>query len=751
MLVSCVVILGVCFALFSSGLLSSAPFGGALYRYLDQALFGIRSGPLVQQLPAGYDRYAPRQAYSGPHPSQRPFAVDAEAFPVDLGAVGPIDTSLGPPQYPFACDSQASGLGQPLVDNQQGAGVAVTDSAGKIIGYSKDCQVPARAEYFYAVQGSDQFQPLPAGELPGDMTWIERDGQRIPFVIRLERGTINRFIYAIAVLQNPNLPVATADPSYWNGRLLYFFRGGVGIGKVQGKVTANTIGERRHQDLAQGYAVAFSSGTHTRNHYDVVRAGHTAAMVVAQFRGRYGAPELTLGLGESGGAVLQYLTAQNQPGLLDGLITGYSYPDMITQTIWVLDCDLLEYYFDVTAADQPRWQKQEERTLIEGLTADSNLPNRFANVDKWMRRLSLRPPLAPGSTECARGWRGLTAMTNNPHFYHRALRFSPGVRAGERFSHWHDLKWVYGVDESGYARRTFDNTGVQYGLKALRSGRISPAEFLHLNANIGAWKAPADMAPERLWVLSEERSFSAFSLWSDHNMRKTPGGATPLSVFQNNAVDQVRVAPRNRGSLEAIAAAYRSGQVFVGDIDVPVIDVRHYLDDRLDMHHSFASLSARLRIAAARGKSDNMLVWVADPAFNPAQKARDLLVDWLQNGKPAAAVDTCFDAGGNTIAAGEGVWDGVWNGRPQGPCLQRYPAHETSRNVAGAPLAGDLFSCALIPVAVALERDFYAPLDMSPYRQMLEKVFADGVCDYTLGDLGRPEAIKNPASGNWRG
>ena len=708
------------------------------YSYLDRLMFGIKAGTEVVGLPAGYDRYAPGAAYTGPHPSQQPFEVNAAQYPVALGAVGPVDRSLGPLQYPFACDTEDSEMGQPLVDNQAGEGIAVIDAEGATIGYSRDCQIPARAEYFYAVRDSEEFRRLPPGELPSDMAWLERAGKRVPFVIRLERGSINRFIYAIAVLQDPALPVERADQHYWNRRAIYFFRGGVGIGKVQGKATASMVGLRRRQDLADGYAVLFSSGTHTRNHYDMLRAGHTAAMVLQQFSARYAKPELTLGMGESGGAVQQYLIAQNQPGLLDGLLAVYSYPDMITQTIWVLDCDLLAYYFDVTAADQPRWSRQEERALIEGLSANSAMPNRFGTLDRWMRRLSGRKPLPPGSTECTRSWRGLTAMTNNPTFYHRILRFAPAVREGERFSHWHDLKWVYGVDKSGYARRTYDNVGVQYGLQALRNGAISAAEFLHLNANIGSWKAPKDMTPERLWVLSDDRRFSRFSPWSDHNMQKTPGGPTPLSVFLDGRVDQVRVAPRNSGDIDAIAAAYLSGQVFLGAVDVPVIDLRHYLDDQLDMHHSFASLSARLRIQSARGDSDNQLIWVANPAHDPTTAARDLLVEWLQHGKPATAVDTCFDANGAVIAAGVHVWDGAWNGRPDGACLKRFPAHQTSRNVAGAPLAGDLFRCRRVPVVEALQRGFYAPLNMNGYRAMLEAVFPQGVCDYELGDAGRP-------------
>ena len=53
---------------------------------------------------------------------------------------------------------------------------------------------------------------------------------------------------------------------------------------------------------------------------------------------RYGVPEYTVGLGGSGGAIIQYILAQNHPGVLDAALPVQSYPDMVTQTIHVGDC-----------------------------------------------------------------------------------------------------------------------------------------------------------------------------------------------------------------------------------------------------------------------------------------------------------------------------------------------------------------------------------------------------------------------------
>ena len=55
-----------------------------------------------------------------------------------------------------------------------------------------------------------------------------------------------------------------------------------------------------------------------------------------------------------------------------------------------------------------------------------------------------------------------------------------------------------------------------------------------------------------------------------------------------------RRAPQ--GSLEAMRAAYETGMVFDGEIDIPIIDWRHYLDDELDMHNARQSFAARPRM-----------------------------------------------------------------------------------------------------------------------------------------------------------
>ena len=98
--------------------------------------------------------------------------------------------------------------------------------------------------------------------------------------------------------------------------------------------------------LQMGYAVLYSTGTRTNTHYNLQLGGETAIMVKDRFVSAYAEPEYTVAVGGSGGAIQQYVYGQNHPGLLDAGVPQYSYPDMVTQTIHVGDCELLERWLD---------------------------------------------------------------------------------------------------------------------------------------------------------------------------------------------------------------------------------------------------------------------------------------------------------------------------------------------------------------------------------------------------------------------
>jgi hypothetical protein len=511
--------------------------------------------------------------------------------------------------------------------------------------------------------------------------------------------------------------------------LIYYFQGGVAIGHDQG----DPSGSRMLYDdgLSRGYAIAYSTGTKSGTHYNLVLGGETALMVKERFIELYDVPIYTVGLGGSGGAIQQYIYGQNHEGLIDAAIPQYSYPDMVTQTVHIGDCELLEFYMDIIDGTNPRWQTWSNRTLLEGLNASDAVFNPYTGTI--------------GTTECIMGWRGLSPLAMNPLYgYVEGQEFiqpSEDVFAIE-WTHFADLVNIYGVADDGYARRLWDNVGVQYGLEAVAAGEITPEEFLKLNASIGGWKESAEMVQEGSpFFPPGVIDPTNWDPWSARNQVFSPSPMIP--------------APRTEGDIEAMQAAYEAGLVFMGDIDIPVIDWRHYLEEHLDMHNTHQSFAARQRIRDARGNSDNQVIWFTDvgpggPEFDQTPEALEVMDEWMMNilnnpyagiagNKPSNAVDRCVDVDGTEIAAGDRVWDGILDDRSPGACTALFPIYSTSRIVAGGPFKGSIFKCRLMPVADAIADGMYGVWTPDLLQQIqLEQIFPEGVCDFEQPDTGLP-------------
>ena len=315
---------------------------------------------------------------------------------------GPMFT--GPQQQPFVCTTNQGGIArQPKVDSTTPLGYRVTDgptvATGNTIGYSRDCSIDTFVTYLYRRASGGNLVALPTdGSRPADMGQVTlADGRTVDFIVRREVGSINRFLYSIAMLSPAPAADSTKqdDTSRWNGKLLYWFQGGVAIGHSQGSVHSGSLNP---DILALGMAIVHSSGNNTGTHYNMNIAGETAMMTKERFIERYGMPVYTVGLGGSGGAIQQYLIAQNHPGVLDGLLPVQSYPDMVTQTIHVGDCELLEHYMDATDRTNPKWEVTKNRTLLAGFNAEEGFSR--VNDPLYQLKKGLGYASAVGTSEC---------------------------------------------------------------------------------------------------------------------------------------------------------------------------------------------------------------------------------------------------------------------------------------------------------------------------------------------------------------
>ena len=630
---------------------------------------------------------------------------------------GPIFS--GPQQQPFYCNS----------DHMTDMGLAEPDD---------NCMTDIVVSFKYlTTQGAwaDYTQGM---ERPENMsTTVTSDGKELDFIVRWERGTINRFMFSIATLSSGSQDLNVPDLESWNKKLLFYFQGGVAIGHGQG-----VFSSRRAlyvEGLKRGYAVAFSSGTATKTHYNIQLAGETALMLKERFITEYAVPEYTVAVGQSGGAVQQYLFSQNHKGLLDAIIPAFSYPDMLTQTIHAGDCNLIERWIDFTIMANPEshWKDWTQRTLLEGMNANNDV------IGKWFNYGLAPQELQPGASECTENWNSLAALVYNP-LYGTVDDISAEDQANTEWTHFADAINVYGVADDDYANRTWDNVGVQYGLKALTDKTITAEEFLDLNFNAGTWKQEAHMIQEGCPVIE------AFCSGFDYEQSIYPEQIDPWSARNLELSDGTNPAPRATADTGAIESAINAGFINTGDIQIPTIDLRVNLEHELDMHNTIQSFVTRQRLINFDGDASNQVIWFYDPDlsgdedhYDGMPEALDVMDDWMSNiaanpeksisaNKPELAKDSCFDAEGVLVAAGDDVWNGILDeSQEKGVCTERNKTYTNSRMVAGAPLSNDVFKCGLQPITTALDSGLYGEwVPTDEQLVTLKSIFPEGVCKF---------------------
>jgi hypothetical protein len=605
-----------------------------------------------------------------------------------VGSVGMVNHPIsgpvfsGPHEAPYVCQTTSftlpggAPLGEPLDAN---------------------CSIETRVDYFYRPASGPEATLLPLTDLraaPRDVARVTVQGKPVRHILRLETGTINRAIYQIAVLHDPFVdhPV---DPAVswpgWNNRLIYAFGGGCNGGwNRQGA----SVGDVLNGDLIrQGYAIASSSLNVFGNNCNEILAAETMSMVKEQFVRTFGPPRFTIGWGCSGGSYQQHQIADNYPGLLDGIIPGCSFPELIASTIPSLaDINLLRRYF--AKPDAVRFTPEQQRA-VAGVVTEKVMQN--ADFQQGVKRIAVSgfvPSVLPRDA--------LFDPQKNPK----------GLRS-DVFSH---LVNLVGRDPtSGFALRPLDNVGVQYGLKALNDGVISLDQFIDLNMKIGGYNRDGVPIAER-------------SVGDDEAIRATYRnglvvgrgmlGATPTIDYRAYADDQPE------GDLHLRYHSFALRERLIAQHGRAPNHVMFVEDLRYGLYSSESPLLRR-----ALSEMDRWLTAIAndpadDPPFEKAARHR-----------PTSLQDTCMSRDRiATATVGTLHLD-------QGPCAARYPTPAGPHHVAGASIRGDVIKCQLKPVDPADYRVRPDDADLARIKQ----AFPTGVCDWTKPGVGQT-APANP----WR-
>jgi hypothetical protein len=666
---------------------------------------------------------------------------------------GPIFS--GPHVTPFVC---ATATGAPGADGlpAKPSGLSGTASTDGL------CNIPTEARLFYRTSGTCNplvnpdpvpfpatlpvgacFKPYDPASPPADLAMTTTDaGVMVPFIVRIERGTLNRGIFDIAVLFDPTKddvktgwkPVA--PQAAWNGKVLYTFGASSGHPRVQlhsEQSWADATISTNAAALGKGFLVAMNSMTDSLFNDNRVMMTETLMMMKEKIIDSYGEVRYVMGNGCSGGSINQVTAASIFPGLLDGIQPTCTYPDSETTAIEVSDCALLVNFYNSAA-----WTAQ---LTTDGI--DINDPTKFnpvkaainGHLDQsgchaWVNSFAnLGHPGLYVPTVVTDNNTGKTgpggAQANNCSLPNSLVYDPVSNPKGLRCTAQDNAAAIFGtvdgaVKDTKRAQTTVDNVGIQYGLKAFLAGKISPEMFVILNENIGGIDA-------------------------DDNFTSASAGAQ--APFARSVADA-----------GALATAYRAG--IVGDAvhwaQTPIIDLRGW-DDRA-IHHVWRSFALRARLDAANGNHANYVMWrypavlaavqSGDPAtFALTMQSFTMMDQWLTAMKtdtksttqvariaaarPPGAFDFCnkpIDATHSSQVTDFALCD-------SDPALV---PHASPRQIAGGPVAENVLKCQLRP----LNRADYNPIGLSDAQfNRLKAVFPDGVCDFSKPGVGQQAAI----------
>ncbi|WP_341720105.1 DUF6351 family protein [Micromonospora sp. FIMYZ51] len=539
----------------------------------------------------------------------------------------------------------------------------------------RNCHVAEPQVTYRYRNTAGSFVDLPAGPLPKDVaSTTTTAGRTVPYVVRIERGTINRAVYEIALLHQPGTP--TPDPwtatRGWNNRLVYTFGGACGIGYTQATSTGGVID---HTLLGRGYAVASATFNVYAHNCNDVTSAETAMMVKEHFSETYGVPDFTMGWGASAGTMQQLLISNAYPGILDGVIGHIGYPDERSTTISGHECRFISQA--ATAAGLSTAQRQ----AVSGFgSPDTCTGYQFFDSVDW-------------PTAC-------------PNHVPAQLRYHPVTNPdGIRCAMADFISNVYGVDRNGAGRPIIpDTVGVQYGLQPLQAGVLSPEQFVRLNEGIGGLDVEGNRTPHRTsanvdairvaYATGRINQFDGGLRWTP--IIETRGYTDPTGDFH----DRFRSWTMRERLLKANGHADNHASVTSPPGAATTAAQEQALAD-MD-----AWLTARTRLAADR------------PHLDPVALTR--------LSRPRGVVDSCVAPDGRRI-----VEKLTLNSSAR--CNQLFPYHRNPRVVAGGPTTSAVLKCQLKP----LKRTHYAVTFSDSQWQRLRAVFPGGVCDWSKPGVGQ--------------
>jgi hypothetical protein len=513
-------------------------------------------------------------------------------------------------------------------------------------------------------QNYDPSNPPPDSQIAKTTT---DTGETVPFIVRKETGYMDRDQYAIATLWQPSKPWTPLHPQpQFNRRLVLMH--GASCDTTYGTGTAPDVMDSTL--LGHGYVLASHALDNAGHNCNLVTQAESLIMTKELVIKELGPLKWTIGSGCSGGSLVQQQVANAYPGVYQAITPQCSFTDAWSSAMEYEDYVMLLAYFK----DPSRWDPGSTwgPTQISAVLDHPNVGNPVTFTTA-----------IPNSGDPSRTCPDVPA----------AEVYDPNTNPGGVKCTLQDyMVNVFGKRPDGFANRAFGNLGVQYGLDGLRSGALTPAEFVDLNSHIGGIDINGNISPQR-------------------------SAPDPIGVDR----------------------AYTSGAVdSANNLDkVAIIDLRG--PDPGAFHDVYRTYAMRARLLRNFGTAANQVLWrgqapligdvnYADQAVLAADKwvarfeadTRDVpLAQKIREDKPGDVADRCTDGNGLDL--------------PEEVCDQTVAKYGTPRIGADMPQADDTLACQLKP----LRRDDYPVTFTDDQWKRLQATFPDGVCDYSKPGIGQ--------------
>ncbi len=521
-----------------------------------------------------------------------------------------------------------------------------------------------------AFQPYDPKHPPSSGAIASTTT---TEGVTVPFIVRLEEGYLDRDQYAIATLFDPTKPwTALAPQKEFNHRLVITH----GFSCDTEYQTGQAPSVLEPKLLGAGFIVMSHALDHAGHNCNLLTQAESLVMTKEYTIDHYGTVRWTIGSGCSGGSLVQQQVANAYPGIYQGITPQCSFTDA-----WSSAMQYEEYYFGLKYFEDPtRWSVGTVWDPV-AISTVMDHPNPLNPVTFTT--------VIPNSGNPSRQCTGVP-----PSRVYNAQTNPKGVRCTLQDY----MVNAFGRDPStGFARRGFDNVGVQYGLKGLSAGTVSPQQFADINGHVGG----ADI---------------------DLNITKQRTAADPIALerlYRTGAIDEAN-------NLNKVA----------------IIDLRG--PDEGTFHDVYRTYAMRARLMRDFGTAANQVLWrgavslIGDPSFaDDAVFAED---KWLARvdadhrkgvplarkiieDKPPSVTDRCTNGAGTAL--------------PESACDKTVVAYGTPRLEAGEPMTDDVMKCQLKP----LQRSDYPVSFTDAQWSLLEQAFPTGVCDYSKPGVSQHGAV----------